>query len=389
MNGRIYDPTLGRFLQADPHVQAPSNSQNYNRYSYVLNNPMSMTDPSGYFFNRLFKEVNRVLGDFAPLASIGLAIWAPWGTGFWATVGTGAVAGGIATGSLKGALVGGFSAGMFHGIGTHFQGMADSARVLSTGAKIGKTLAHGFAGGLSSVLSGGKFGHGFASAGFTQGFSGAIDKIGGRIGNITSGSYFDTVNRVKRVIAAAVVGGTASVITGGKFGNGAVTGAFSRAFNDEAHFKHREKSFWEKLKRNASTFGEAFEGKFGPSLGLHVKMNAGGLLKFQAGGKASSLFYANFSPDFGWEGETVLGGELQIYKLKLGLMTDKTVNRYSEVYGTQTIKTEPAYFGTPKITDGLYDLEFGKFSVSSTVFVVGFEASVDFKKISSALTNWD
>jgi hypothetical protein len=36
MNGRIYDPTLGRFLQADPHIQAPQNSQSYNRYVYVL-----------------------------------------------------------------------------------------------------------------------------------------------------------------------------------------------------------------------------------------------------------------------------------------------------------------------------------------------------------------
>lgn len=43
MGGRIYDPTLGRFLQADPHIQAPKNSQNYNRYSYVLNNPLSYT----------------------------------------------------------------------------------------------------------------------------------------------------------------------------------------------------------------------------------------------------------------------------------------------------------------------------------------------------------
>ncbi|TMO70331.1 RHS repeat domain-containing protein [Pseudoalteromonas aurantia] len=40
MNGRIYDPTIGRFLQADPFIQAPSNSQSYNRYSYVLNNPL-------------------------------------------------------------------------------------------------------------------------------------------------------------------------------------------------------------------------------------------------------------------------------------------------------------------------------------------------------------
>jgi len=49
MNGRIYDPKLGRFLQADPIVQAPKNSQNLNRYSYVLNNPLSYSDPSGYF----------------------------------------------------------------------------------------------------------------------------------------------------------------------------------------------------------------------------------------------------------------------------------------------------------------------------------------------------
>jgi hypothetical protein len=48
MNGRIYDPTLGRFLQADPLIQAPTNSQSYNRYAYVFNNLLKYTDPSGY-----------------------------------------------------------------------------------------------------------------------------------------------------------------------------------------------------------------------------------------------------------------------------------------------------------------------------------------------------
>ncbi|WKD50594.1 RHS repeat domain-containing protein [Microbulbifer spongiae] len=48
MNGRIYDPTLGRFLSPDPIVQAPTYSQSWNRYSYVLNNPMSLVDPTGY-----------------------------------------------------------------------------------------------------------------------------------------------------------------------------------------------------------------------------------------------------------------------------------------------------------------------------------------------------
>ena len=49
MNGRVYDPILGRFMSADPFVQYAYNSQSYNRYSYVLNNPLGATDPTGYF----------------------------------------------------------------------------------------------------------------------------------------------------------------------------------------------------------------------------------------------------------------------------------------------------------------------------------------------------
>ena len=47
MNARLYDPKLHRFLQPDNYVQDPSNTQNYNRYGYVLNNPLKYTDPSG------------------------------------------------------------------------------------------------------------------------------------------------------------------------------------------------------------------------------------------------------------------------------------------------------------------------------------------------------
>jgi len=53
MNGRIYDARLGRFLQADPFIQAPMNTQSMNRYAYTLNNPLNATDPSGYFFKKL------------------------------------------------------------------------------------------------------------------------------------------------------------------------------------------------------------------------------------------------------------------------------------------------------------------------------------------------
>lgn len=48
MNGRLYEPTLGRFVSADPIVQDPSELQSYNRYAYVWNNPLDGTDPSGF-----------------------------------------------------------------------------------------------------------------------------------------------------------------------------------------------------------------------------------------------------------------------------------------------------------------------------------------------------
>lgn len=48
MNGRVFDPVVGRFMSADPYVQEPFNGQSLNRYSYVWNNPGSFVDPSGF-----------------------------------------------------------------------------------------------------------------------------------------------------------------------------------------------------------------------------------------------------------------------------------------------------------------------------------------------------
>jgi len=48
MNGRVYDPILGRMLSPDNDVQNPFDSQNYNRYTYCLNNPLILIDPTGY-----------------------------------------------------------------------------------------------------------------------------------------------------------------------------------------------------------------------------------------------------------------------------------------------------------------------------------------------------
>ncbi len=84
MNGRLYDPALGRFLRADPFVQFPANLQSHNRYSYALNNPLAHTDPSGHFLKGLIR----------PLASIAISVWLPgadiWtGTGLFTANGAG------------------------------------------------------------------------------------------------------------------------------------------------------------------------------------------------------------------------------------------------------------------------------------------------------------
>jgi len=61
MNGRLYDPLLRRFLNADENIQDPSNTQNYNKYGYVMNNPMMYNDPSGEFWAWL---IGAIVGSY-------------------------------------------------------------------------------------------------------------------------------------------------------------------------------------------------------------------------------------------------------------------------------------------------------------------------------------
>jgi RHS repeat-associated protein len=48
MNGRVFDPVIGRFLSADPYVDGPETTQGWNRYAYVLGRALTATDPSGF-----------------------------------------------------------------------------------------------------------------------------------------------------------------------------------------------------------------------------------------------------------------------------------------------------------------------------------------------------
>jgi len=219
MNGRIYDPTLGRFASADPFVQAAANPQSLNRYSYVLNNPLSYTDPSGYFFKKLFRGIKKALRSKLVRAVVGIAALIHGGDLMgWAgklfkseAIGKGLVGGAllgyVSTGTLKGTLSGGLSGAMFGWIG-------DQAL-----ATPWKTLAHGAGGGVMSELQGGEFKHGFWGAGIAQAIS----------------PMYKGMDPVAQGIVRATVGGTMSRLSGGKFANGAVASAYGYLFNELSH----------------------------------------------------------------------------------------------------------------------------------------------------------
>ena len=92
MNGRLYDPVLGRFFSPDNYVQMPDNSQNFNRYSYCLNNPLKYTDPSGELAWFVPVIAGAIIGAYAG-ASIqsGTAAFWNWKPNAW----KGAIVGGI------------------------------------------------------------------------------------------------------------------------------------------------------------------------------------------------------------------------------------------------------------------------------------------------------
>jgi len=207
MNGRLYDPLIGRFIQPDPIVQDPYDTQSLNRYSYVLNNPLSATDPSGNLSVRqaVLTVAAIVVTYYTGGAAASLVAKSAFVEAAAVAAAGGFVAGGLTTGTLKGALAGSFGSLATMGVGASFAGM-------------GEVLAQGAVGGVMSELQGGKFGHGFASAGMSAALNPAI----------AQGVQSDA----GRLVAHAALGGTVSVVGGGKFANGAVTAAFAYAFSE-------------------------------------------------------------------------------------------------------------------------------------------------------------
>jgi RHS repeat-associated protein len=165
-NGRLYDPIIGSFLSADPFVQAPTFSQSLNRYSYTLNNPLSLVDPSGFFLKKLWRGVKKAVkavGKFvkkywkpvvAAVAGIALgAVTGGLGTLAFGSIAGGALAGstvaGLATSVLSGAGFGSAFAGTLLGAGQ----FGDALKAGLKGAVMGGAMA-GVAYGVSQVIGG-------------------------------------------------------------------------------------------------------------------------------------------------------------------------------------------------------------------------------------------
>jgi RHS repeat-associated protein len=160
MNGRVYDPGLARFLSADPHIQDPSNLQSWNRYSYVLNNPLAYTDPSGYFsLKKLFRTVVAVVVAYYTAGAISTAYMgsavsaaggamAVTGTQFASISMTASALGGAAGGFAGGLIASGgnFKAGLFGaiggGIGGALAGSGAFGQMLGSGVDICKRELH-------------------------------------------------------------------------------------------------------------------------------------------------------------------------------------------------------------------------------------------------------
>ncbi|PCK32947.1 toxin TcdB middle/N-terminal domain-containing protein [Pseudoalteromonas piscicida] len=336
MNGRIYDANLGRFLQADPFVQFPELTQSHNRYSYVLNNPLTYNDPSGYFLKKLMKitGLSSLLKAIAKIpildaaVSIALGAYAPWALTLYQGLKTYAVTGSFGA-ALKAMVISDLTIMASTAIGGNLSfdagGWTAAANVAS----------HAAVGGITSVLQGGKFGHGFVSSLVTTSMKGFMNPQTTNFGNAYT-----------RTAIAGLVGGTLSEITGGKFANGAVTSAMQWWYNAE------KGGLVEKHKRAEKTFNDLVErGIREDNSDYHQQA-----LNFAAGywgidvEDKGQYFYPNFDGDLRDYGVVENGGvHISLATLQEGLgFTGSTLFhemvhikdgiRYSGQFGAETIR---------------------------------------------------
>jgi RHS repeat-associated protein len=253
LNARIYDPSVGRFMTADLVVGEPNNSQNWNRYSYVGNNPLAFTDPTGMCFlgcfwkpivkffgsilrNPIVQEINVIVaaaacaevGASAACASAQTAIntgidGGSIGDAFKAAAITYATA--EAFQAVGGATYGDVHAGGYFYVPGDVPGTynaVDAFGYVQTPYFAENVLGHAAIGCAAAAAGGGSCGSGAASAGFSAIAPVTVTAIPTTETGI--GDFF--VN----FTATSTLGGIGSIAGGGKFQNGAETVAFMDTF---------------------------------------------------------------------------------------------------------------------------------------------------------------
>jgi len=239
MNGRLYDPKLHRFLQPDNYIQEPYNTQNYNKYAYVLNNPLKYTDPSGEEI-----VIGVAIGIGAAIAALTYTITAlvadvPFSVG----------------GLVKATFIGAASSAVTFGIGSAATNLFTN--FYSQAAF--QAVAHGTFQGSMTAISGGKFWSGFASGALSSiaasVWSGGSSMDGyGKSAHALPGTGMRGIGAgtgdLGMIAFGTVSGGAGAVITGGNLWQGAVTGLVVSSLN---HFAHKiiQKSFLDNRIRNA------------------------------------------------------------------------------------------------------------------------------------------
>ena len=236
MNGRIYDPLVGRMMSADPIVPDALNPQAWNRYSYVGNDPLTFTDPSGHswlssFFRGVTNFFKAVLANpiVKAIAQIVLTVvltpvGATIAVAAMAAAASSAIVTGLSGGNLgqmlkAGAIAGAMAFASF-GVGE----ATAHTQAFGTTEYFTNVAGHAGVGCVSSVASGGNCGEGA--------LSGAVGAAAGPLVQKTfPNARTDTGEYFGGLALTSAAGGLASVAGGGKFENGAITAAFGYMYN--------------------------------------------------------------------------------------------------------------------------------------------------------------
>ncbi|WP_428249807.1 phage head spike fiber domain-containing protein [Ferrovibrio sp.] len=219
MNGRLYDPTIARMVSADPLVDDPFSTQALNRYSYVGNNPLTYTDPTGYLkLGRLFQSLVRTVVAYV------VGTVACGGNPACGAILAGAVNGYAQDKSFKGALIGAINGAVSYGIGSMMP-VYDAAGVFQPQNLIPNAALHAARACASAEAMGGRCGPAAAAA-FTSSMLGPLSD------HLVSLTGVEGVAQAgAELIGRGVVGGIASKVAGGEFEDGFAEGVFEGVTN--------------------------------------------------------------------------------------------------------------------------------------------------------------